>query len=519
MMTDNTFGAFDWTIVALYLAAVVVLALLSKFRRKQDADEYLMAKRSMNWIVVALAVFATLFSTISFVSIPGEAYNYGMGMMLLGAGQILFLPLGIWLFLRFFFTAPTFTAYEYLEKRYNRPCRMIAATLFILIRLFYTGGVFYAASVIFESLVGWSPLTTILVIGLFTLFYTVLGGVRAVIFADVIQSIVIFGGITAILFRLLQVTGFDPGTVLNFAHAHDKTFELLAEPSFYRLNVHDRWNFWLLLYGLIITPLMTMSCDQLVIQRLLTSKSYHQAVRSTYTNYLIGIPVVGMLYLIGVFLFYYYNSGAAALPEGIRGDQVLGYFINHELPTPLPGLIVTALLSALMSTVAGAINSLVTVFFKDVISPLRPLLAGTPAEMRYCRWLTVGGGAAAIAVSILMIVLGNHVKTTLMEVIGVWSNLWPILFVAFLYGVLSTKVSARAILVTLAIGGAINLLFPYTMYYLVPEELRWGFRWLELPGLAVSLLLPPLLSRLWPNRKNLNGLTLQTTREFLRENR
>lgn len=80
----------------------------------------MMAKRSMNWIVVALAVFATLFSTISFVSIPGEAYNYGMAMMVLGAGQILFLPLGIYLFLRFFFAAPTFTAYEYLERRYNR---------------------------------------------------------------------------------------------------------------------------------------------------------------------------------------------------------------------------------------------------------------------------------------------------------------------------------------------------------------------------------------------------------------
>ena len=507
---ESQLGWIDWGVVALYLVIVVFLSLRSRFGRTQDTDEYLMAKRSMNWIVVALAVFATLFSTISFVSIPGEAYNYGMAMMVLGAGQILFLPLGIYLFLRFFFSAPTFTAYEYLERRYSRPCRMIAATIFILIRLFYTGGVFYAAAVIFESLVGWPPWLTIIAVGIFTVFYTLVGGVRAVILADVIQSVVIFGGIVAILFRLLQVTGFDPATVLSFAHAHDKTFELFADPAFYRLNIHDRWNFWLLLYGLVLGPLMTMSCDQLVIQRLLTSKNYQQAVRSSYANYLISIPVVGMLYLIGVFLFYRYNSGTVQLPEGIRGDQVLGYFINHELPAPLPGLIVTALLSALMSTVAGAINSLVTVFFKDVVSPLRPLLAGTPAEMRYCRILTVAGGILAIGVSGLMIVFGQGVRTTLMEVIGVWSNLWPILFVAFLYGVLSTRISARAILVALAAGGVVNLAFPYLMYYAMPEGERWGFQWLGLPGLVITLVLPPLLSIAWPNRRNLDGLTLKT---------
>ena len=507
---NNILKASDWSVVILYVLIVAFLSLYSKFGRRQDADEYLVAGRSMNWVVVGLAVFATLFSTISFVSIPGEAYNFGMGMMILNAGQILFLPLAIYLFLRFFFVAPTFTAYEYLERRYNRSCRMIAAAIFILIRLFYTGGVFYAAAVIFESLAGWPPLLTVAVIGSFTIAYTLIGGVRAVIMADVIQSIIIIGSIGAILFRLLQVTGFDPGTVLSFAHAHDKTFEIFTNPSFYRLDVHDRWNVYLLVYGLLLLPLMPMSCDQLVIQRLLAGKNYREAVRSCYTNYILSIPVVGMLYLIGVFLFYYYNSGIAVLPEGIRGDQVLGHFISHELPTPFPGLIVTALLAALMSTVAGAVNSLVTVFFKDVVSPLRPLLAGTTMEIRFCRILTVTGGIMALAVTALMVILGQGVRTTLMEVINVWSNLWPILFVAFLYGVLSEKISAKAILITLALGGVINIVFPYVMYYMMPEEQRWGFQWLGLPGLAVSLILPPLLSSIWPNRRKLDGLTLKS---------
>ena len=508
-MTD-TLSTCDWVVIVVYLLLVIGLGFASRCRHRQDTDEYLMAKRSMNWFVVALAVFATLFSTISFVSIPGEAYNFGLTMMVVALSQILIVPLGIWLFLRFFFTAPTFSAYEYLEKRYDRKCRLIAAIIFMLVRLFYTGCVFYAAAVIFESLAGWRPEMTITVIGLITLAYTFWGGIRAVILADVIQSIIIFLGIAAILFRLLQVTGFDVEAVFAFAGDNNRLFGTFAQPEFYRINLHDRWNFWLLILVAVQIPLQTMCCDQLVIQRLLTSRSYHKAVRSTYANYLLSIPVVTMLYGIGLFLFFYYNGGGGHLPEGMAGDKVLGFFIHSELPAPLPGIIIVALLAALMSTVAGAINSLVTVCFKDLVLTAKPNLAGTPREMSVCRLLTALAGGLAIFTALMMVIVGQGVRTTLLEVIGVWSNLWPILFVAFFYGVISERVSARAIFWTMIIGGVVNLLVPYLMYYAVPEEMRWGFWYLGIPGLVLGMLLPPLLSIAWPNRRNLDGLTLKT---------
>ncbi len=509
-MIKGNLSGWDWLVVIAYLIFVLGIGVVSKLRHKQDTDEYLMAGRSMNWFVVALAVFATLFSTISFVSVPGEAYNFGLTMMTVALGQILFVPLGIRLFLRFFFAAPTFSAYEYLEKRYDRNCRRVAAVIFLLIRLFYTGGVFYAAAVVFESLAGWRAEWTIIAIGLVTLAYTFQGGIRAVILADVVQSVIIFLGIGVILIRVLQVTGFDFGGVWNFAAENNRLFGTFSTPEFYRINIHDRWNFYLLILVIAQIPLQTMCCDQLVIQRLLTSKSYKQAVRSTYTNYLMSIPVVTMLYGIGLCLFFHYRKGGGILPEGMAGDQVLGFFINTELPQPFPGLIIVALLAALMSTVAGAINSLVTVGFKDLILTAKPEWEGTPLEMKFCRFLTVAAGLAAIGMALFMIFAGQGVTTTLMEVIGVWSNLWPILFVAFFYGVLSTRVSAKAILVTMAIGGALNLVIPYVMYYAVPQEMRWGFWYIGLPGLAVGLILPPLLSLIWPNTKDLSGLTHKT---------
>lgn len=502
---------WDWIIIVAYFLPVLGMGLYSRLRKRQNTEEYLVAHHSMHWFVVALAVFATLFSTISFVAIPGEAYNYGLMMMSVSLGQIIFTPLAIWLFLRFFFRTPAFTVYEYLELRFDRRCRVIAAGMFTVIRLFYTGGVFYAAAIIFESLAGWSPLLIITIVGGLTVLYTLFGGIRAVIMADVLQSVIIFIGIMVILTALLWLTGFDITGVIQFAHRHSRTFELYTNAEFYRLNVHDRWNFWLMGITIFFLPMISLSCDQMVIQRLLSGKDYRQAVRSVYMNYLLSIPVVMMLFGIGLLLFYFYNQGGGSLPPGIRGDQVLGYFVNTQLPSPFPGLIITALLAALMSTVAGAVNSLVTVVMKDMLVLWQPGLSGTAREVSYCRFMTLIGGLAAMGVAAAMYLLGQEVSTTVQEVIAVWACLWPILFSAFFYGVISGRVSAQAMLVSLAISGAVGLIFPYLVYYALPAPQRWGFQWVGLPGQFLALALPPLLTWVWPNRKNVDGLTVTRT--------
>lgn len=515
---NQTLTALDWSIVILYIVILVGLAFYSKLRKHQNTEEYLVAKHSMNWFIVAIAVFATLFSTISFVSIPGEAYNHGLILLGTSVAQLLVVPLAIWLFLRFFFNAPTFTAYEYLERRYDRKCRVMASLIFLMIRLFYTGCVFYSAAILFETMLGWNPAVTILTIGIITVFYAWLGGSRAVILADVIQSAIILCGIVAILFRILQVIGFDFGAVIHFAHVHNHLFEEATTSEFYRINVHDRWNFYLLILVVLNGPLVAMSCDQMVIQRLLAGKNYKQAVRSTYTNYFLSIPMVLMLYGIGLCLFYYYNGGGGILPEQTSGDQVLGHFITTMLPAPLPGLIATALLSALMSTVAGAVNSLVTVLLKDIVVLAIPGIEGTAKEMTWCRVLTIVTGMIAVGLALMLYFMGKGIRTTVLEVTGVWASLWPILLSAFLYGVLSRRVSAKAMFISLIAGTLAGLLVPYVFYYLMPPAYRWGFQWVGLPGQLLSLTLPPLLSLIWPNHKKLDNLTVFTTEKFIKEN-
>lgn len=506
-------SAGDWGMVILYILVNAGIAVWTKLRQRNTTVDYFLAGRSMNWIVVAVAVFATLFSTISFVATPGEAYSNGIMYALVLPGQLLVAPLAIWLFLRFFFHTPTFSAYEYLEKRYNVACRMLGACLFIIVRMVYAGVVFYSASVIFESLVGWPPMITILVIGIFTIAYTTTGGMKAVIFSDVMQTVVMFLGIGVILWKLLQSAGFDLAAIYNYTAAQDKGFGMLARPEFYHLNFHSRISFWALMNIIIITPLMTLSCDQLVIQRLLTSKDYAGAKRSVYGNYLVSMPVVGMLWLIGISLLYFYGTGRAELPEGIKGDQVLGYFINTQIPPPIPGLIVAALLAALMSTIAAVVNSVATVVFRDVLSHVKGIDWGGKKEIVWCWWLSIASGVASLLIALFMAMAGKNIQSNVLETVNIWGGLWGILLVGFLYGVLSRRVSGPAIFIAMLAGGILNLSLPYLWYYRIPAAERISFLWIGVPGLVIALVLAPLLSLIWPNKKDLTQLTLYTLRK------
>ena len=168
---------------------------------------------------------------------------------------------------------------------------------------------------------------------------------------------------------------------------------------------------------------------------------------------------------------------------------------------------------------AGAASGLVTVFFKDIVVLVKPTIIGTPSEMTWCRALTIGCGILAVSVAIMMLLLKQNARTTVMEVITVWGSLWPILLVAFLYGVTTRWASGKAVFVTMMVSGFISIFFPYVMYYLVSPENQWGFQWLLWPGLLFALSLVPILSKIWPNTKDLDGLTIYTTRKFMEENK
>ena len=188
------FGMLDWEALILYMVVMIAVGLWYS-RGDRTTESYLLGGRSLPWLAVAISLVVSLMSTLSLVSVSGEVYNYGLTLSL----GIILAPvatlLAFYLFVRFYFKRRIFTPFEYLEDRFDSRIRTIAAVLFWLTRLTYLGLVLYSSSKIFQGSAGWNVYWTILAVGTVGVVYTVFGGIRAVVWTDLLQFIVIVAGL------------------------------------------------------------------------------------------------------------------------------------------------------------------------------------------------------------------------------------------------------------------------------------------------------------------------------------
>jgi SSS family transporter len=500
----------DWGAVAVYFAITFLIGWQAK-ARQVNATEYFLGGRRTHWIIAGVSLYATLFSTVSFVGMPGEAYKNGVLYGLYSLGYFLFTPLAMWLLLRFFYSTQSFTAYEYLERRYDSRVRTLGAVVFLGARLLSGATVLYAAAKIFETLVGWSAGATILIVGAFTIYYCYIGGMRAIMLTDFMQTAVMLLGLGCILFKLLAMVGFDLGAVWQHAAAQGKTFGRVLEPGFYTLDPHARFTLWVWLAMSVLMPLNNYGTDQLVVQRLLSTNSYASAKRAIWLKTIGALPLSAAFYLVGLLLLYYYQRVAAAAPN-VEADQVLGYFINQHLPAPVPGLVVAALLAALMSTISSTVGSLATVGTVDLVQRFSRAPLGQGQVLALGKWFTLGGGVLTIALALALVFAGQRTETTVVEVANVCNSLWGVLLVVVLAGIFTAWATARAACAALLIGITMNAILPWFLYYGTPPSERISFAWVGVPGMAVAALVVLVGSRLDGRKtRELVGLTWKTT--------
>lgn len=508
-MSEMNLKWSDWAAVAAYFAVTFLIAWRAR-RQQTNAAEYFLDGRRTHWIIVSVSLWATLFSTVSFVAMPGEAYKNGMLFSLYSVGYFLFTPLAMWLFLRFFYDTKSFTAYEYLERRFDVRVRALGAVLFLGARLLSGATVFYAAAKVFESLVGWDARATILIVGVFTIYYCYIGGMRAIMLTDFLQAVIILLGLACVLVKLLALAGFDIGAVWHYASAQGKTFGRVAEPEFFSFDPHVRFSFWVWLTMSLLGPLNNYGTDQLVVQRILSTSSYANAKRAILVKTAGTLPISLTFYFVGLLLFYYYHRVADRPPQ-LEADQVLGYFINQHLPPPIPGLIVAALLAALMSTISSTVGSLSTVTTIDLVQRFSRQQLPHERVLRLGKWCTVAGGAMTLSLAAALVYAGKQTETTVLEVDKVAGSLWGVLLVVFLTGILTQWATARAAFVALIVGIAMNATLPWFFYYGTPPAERISFAWVGIPGMAAAAVFVLVGSRLDARKpENLAGLTWRT---------
>jgi Na+/proline symporter len=296
----------DWAIVVAYLV-YVILDGVRKTKGSDKIEGYFLANRGLPWWAVGLSVMATQMSAITLVGTTGQAYSDGMRFIQFYYGLPLAMVILCITLVPFFYRAKVYTAYEYLEKRFDAKTRSLTSFFFLMSRALSVGVVIAAPSVILSIVLGWSQIATIFVIGLSTTFYTMVGGVQAVTWTDVKQMVIIVFGLAVCLFVIISNFPADV-SVADGLHLAGTTGRLTTiDTSF---DLQESYTIWSGLIGGMFLALAYFGTDQSQVQRFLTAKSVSQSRTSLLMSAYLKIPLQFMILFIGVmvFVFYQFNT-------------------------------------------------------------------------------------------------------------------------------------------------------------------------------------------------------------------
>ena len=437
-------GTVDYIIIAVYMAVVVGIGFL--FTTKNETTEnYLLGGRNMPVFAIGLSCMMSLLSSISIVRSPGEIFNNGFTYSMFGVLTLLLQIPAYMLFTRFYFKLGSFTPYEYLEYRYNTGIRTLISISAFYSRVLYIGMVLYTTSKIFEGAYGWEPWFTICFVGVIGVFYTVMGGMKAVVWTDVIQFFVLSIGLVVTLIVLCSnIDGGAIGAVVySFKNGHG--IPQLDDPEFYKITPYMRLLFFLMLWHALVGPLGGACSDQINIQRLLATKNWQAGFRAQVISTLLGITSSVILWFIGFAIYSYYTQHPDPVVTHSGGDIAFFRFVATKLPTPMPGLFMAAMLAAIMSTLDSGINSMATVWLKEFHSKFIHKNMTTAQEVTVSRLATFWIGAFSILLGIGIQFSGKWLSQTASEVGTIFGILGAATVPAFLLAVLTKRANAPLI--------------------------------------------------------------------------
>jgi len=493
----NCLKPLDYAIFAGYLVATVVVGILFS-RGQKNLRGYFLADKSMGFVIVGVSVLAALFSGISYLAFPSEMYAHGVGFFLVTMSLFIATPLTSLIFLPFFCRSRFFTAYQYLEERFSVQVRTLASFLFIAQVLLRLALATYAPALALQQVTGLPLWFSVFCTGILTTLYTSFGGIKAVIWTDVIQFCVLMGGQILILFLALsQVPG----------GAHH-VYEIARDTGHLELSFDFspgvRITVWSALIGGAFLTMVQLATDQISVQRYLTATSLREARRALWLKLVLVIPVVAIFCATGLVLFAYYQAQGDPLASGkiSKVDQILPYFVAHELPVGIPGLLIAAIYGATMAAVSSGINSLTSATLVDFYERLwrGAEFSSDASKMKLARWLTAAYGLLVMILAFEVQKLGTLVEAA-NKAIGLLGG--PLLGI-FLLGIFFKRANAR--------GAACGWVAGVAALAWICFGTQTSFLWYALAGCVVTMVVGWCVSLLFlaPTQKNLDGLTWES---------
>lgn len=471
-----SFSALNSVVLAVYLCALLAVGAWFA-RRQKSTEEFFLASRRMPWLVVAMSMYASLTSAVTYMGLPATAYQENVSLLIVSIVTLLVAPVLVTVFYPLYRRLGITTSYEYIGNRFGRHARFAASGLFILARLGWLGTVVYAPALALSVVTGIPLWTAILLMGAVATLYTALGGIAADIWTDVVQFIIMVAGAIWLAVTLIQRTPDGLSGILQTAEAAGRLAVFEPRISLFRMSG------FMVAVTFFFQLMQDYGTDQTTVQRLMTARDLRGTNRAIIFNAITDFFLIGLLLFIGIGMYAYYQAFPALLPENLPGDRVLPWYIIHALPDGISGLLITAIFAAAMSSMDSGISSLSTVIVHDFIRPLRSVPAPDAQDLRIARRLVLGLGALATGVA-FYISSFRHVIEAYTTIISLFSG--PVLAL-FLLGLLTR----HATFTGWAFGCAIAI--PATLFIQYVVKVHWiyyfpfAFGVTFLIGLAASL--------------------------------
>ena len=477
--------AIDVLIIVVYLAGLAGVGLYFS-RRQTNLDEFFLARQSMAWLPVGLSLMAALNSGIDYLMQPSSTIRYGL-ILLIGTSSWLFLyPWVAYVTLPFYRRLNVYTAYEFLEVRFDVRVRTLAAAIFIVWRLGWMATAIYVPCLAISAATGGRVDLTMMiaVLGLLVTAYTMLGGIQAVIWNDVIQFCIMFGGLAATVWITLSHVPGGAAEIWTAAQTAGKTS--LATPTglaagsgifahvaaFFTQPI----NVTAILVALVVGRMAGYTSDQVMVQRFQTTKSIKDSRQAFIVNAAGDALWMFGLSFVGLALLAYFNHHP--LPPEFASDRILPYFMSQAFPAGAVGLVIAAILAASLSSIDSAVNSCTSVVVVDVY---RRLILGAAAgdqgrrDVLVSRIATVGFGIAGTVLAMNVSRIGSLLEIA-NKLINAFSG--P-LFGIYILAMFSRRATSNAVL-------AAGIAGTFTSYY-VAYQTRIGFMWPSTFGFAATL--------------------------------
>ena len=531
----------DWVILITTLTSIIIYGIY-KSQTTKNLDGYFLSNRSMPWYLVLLSIMGTQASAITFISAPGQAYTDGMRFVQYYFGLPLAMIVICIFFVPVFRKLKVYTAYEFLENRFDLKTRTLTSGLFLLARGLSTGISIYAPSIILSSLLGWNIYYTNLVMGGLLIIYTITGGAKAVAYTQQLQLVIIATGMFLAGYLVVKLLPADIGftEALKIAGAQGKMNIITTGVSNNSFDWKDKYNIWTGVIGGFFLALSYFGTDQSQVGRYLTAKSDKESKVGLLMNGLVKVPMQFLILLVGVLVFSFYQYHKApvyfdatkieaakktaykdalvaleqkynsaitqqniSLVNGLRaeyktvlkkalpGDDandtnfIFLRFVVDNLPKGLVGLLIAVIFLAAWGSIAAALNSLASCTVVDFHKRFINKNCTEQKDYNISRWYTFGWGVFSIIVAMFAHNLGN----SLIEAVNILGSLfYGVILGIFLVAFWIKNVKGNAVFIA-AVISEILIFVIYNLNII-------SFLWLNVIGallvVFISLILQPL---------------------------